>query len=44
MKTRILICITAFLFTLNLVIPTTVLSQGPPPDKKWKGEGEVLEF
>jgi dienelactone hydrolase len=44
MKTRILIFITAFLFTLNFLIPTKVLSQGPPPAKKWKGEGEVLEF
>ena len=44
MKTRIIIFITAFLFTLNLLIPTTVLSSGPPPAKKWKGEGEVLEF
>ena len=45
MKTRIIIFITAFLFTLNLLIPTTVLSSnGPPPVKKWKGEGEVLEF
>ena len=45
MKTRILIIITAFLFTLNLVIPTKVLSQeGPPKDKKWKGEGTVIEF
>jgi dienelactone hydrolase len=45
MKTRIIIFITAFLFALNFLIPTTVLSSnGPPPDKKWKGEGEVLEF
>jgi dienelactone hydrolase len=45
MKTRIIIFITAFLFGLNFVIPTTVLSSnGPPPDKKWKGEGEVIEF
>ena len=44
MKTRIIIFITAFLFALNFLIPTTVLSSGPPPAKKWKGEGEVLEF
>ena len=44
MKTRIIIFITAFLFVLNFLIPTTVLSSGPPPAKKWKGEGEVLEF
>ena len=44
MKTRILIFITAFLFALNILIPMTVLSSGPPPAKKWKGEGEVLEF
>ena len=44
MKTRIIIFITAFLFALNFLIPTTVLSSGPPPAKKWKGEGEVIEF
>ena len=45
MKTRIIIFVTAFLFALNFLIPTTVLSSnGPPPAKKWKGEGEVLEF
>jgi len=44
MKTRIIIFITTFLFALNFLIPTTVLSSGPPPAKKWKGEGEVLEF
>ena len=44
MKTRIIIFITAFLFTLNFLIPTKVLSGGHPPAKKWKGEGEVLEF
>ena len=44
MKTRIIIFVTAFLFTLNFLIPTTVLSSGHPPPKKWKGEGEVLEF
>ena len=44
MKSRIIIFITAFLFVLNFLIPTTVLSSGPPPAKKWKGEGEVLEF
>ena len=33
------------LFLFNLAIPTTVLSQeGPPKDKKWKGEGTVIEF
>jgi len=44
MKTRILIFITAFLFTLNFVIPTAVLSEGPPPAKEWKGEGTKIEF
>ena len=37
MKTRILIFITAFLFTLNFFIPTTVLSGGHPKPKEWKG-------
>ena len=44
MKSRIIIFITAFLFVLNFLISTSVLSSGPPPAKKWKGEGEVLEF
>jgi hypothetical protein len=45
MKTRVFIFIGTFLFALSFMIPTTVLSSnGPPPDKKWKGEGEVLEF
>ena len=44
MKTRIIIFITAFLFALNFLIPTTVLSRGPQPAIKWKGEGEVIEF
>ena len=44
MKTRILIFITTFLFVLNFLMPVTVLSSGPPPAKKWKGEGEVIEF
>ena len=45
MKTRIIIFITAFLFALNFLIPTTVLSSnGPPPAKQWKGPGEKIEF
>ena len=45
MKKILLILVTAFLLIFNLVIPTTVLSQeGPPKDKKWKGEGTVIEF
>ena len=44
MKTRILIFITAFLFISNLVTPTAVLSEGPPPAKEWKGEGTKIEF
>ena len=45
MKARIFIFATVFLLAFNLAIPTTVLSQeGPPKDKKWKGEGTVIEF
>ena len=45
MKKILLILVTTILFVFNLVIPTEVLSSnGPPKDKKWKGEGEVLEF
>ena len=33
------------LFVFNLLMPTEVLSSnGAPKDKKWKGEGEVIEF
>ena len=34
----------AFLLIFNLVMPTTVLSAGPPPAKEWKGEGTKIEF
>ena len=45
MKKILLILATVLLFVFNLVMPTEVLSSnGPPKDKKWKGEGEVLEF
>jgi len=45
MNKLIIILVTAFLLISNLVMPTTVLSEnGPPPDKKWKGEGTVIEF
>jgi len=45
MKKIFLILITVLLFVFNLATPTTVLSQeGPPKDKKWKGEGTVIEF
>ena len=44
-KILISILVTALLFVFNLAITTTVLSQeGPPKDKKWKGEGTVIEF
>ena len=45
MKKNIIILVTAFLFIFTLVIPTEVLSSnGAPKDKKWKGDGEVIEF
>ena len=45
MKKNIIILVTAFLFISTLVIPTEVLSSnGAPKDKKWKGEGTVIEF
>ena len=45
MKKILLILVTTILFVFNLVMPTEVLSSnGAPKDKKWKGEGEVLEF
>ena len=44
-KKILLILATVLLFVFNLATPTTVLSQeGPPKDKKWKGEGTVIEF
>ena len=33
-----------FLVIFILVIPTTVLSSGPPKPKQWKGPGEKIEF
>jgi len=33
-----------FLVIFILVIPTTVLSEGPPKPKEWKGPGEKIEF
>jgi dienelactone hydrolase len=44
MRALIFILFVTFLLISNLLIPTTVLSDGAPPDKKWKGEGEVIEF
>ena len=44
MKKNIIILVTAFLFISNLVTPTAVLSEGPPPAKEWKGEGTKIEF
>ena len=45
MKKILLVLATVLLFVFNLATPTTVLSQeGPPKDKKWKGEGTVIEF
>jgi hypothetical protein len=46
MKKLIIILVTAFLLTFNLVIPTTVLAgdPGPPKEKEWKGKGEKIEF
>ena len=44
MKKILLILVTAFLFVFNLVIPTTVLSEGHPKPKEWKGEGTKIEF
>ena len=44
MKKILLILVTALLFVFNLVIPTTVLSEGHPKPKEWKGEGTKIEF
>jgi len=44
MKKHIIILVTAFLLIFNLVIPTTVLSEGHPKPKEWKGEGTKIEF
>jgi len=43
MKKILLILATVLLFVFNLVIPTTVLSEGHKP-KEWKGEGTKIEF
>ena len=44
MKKHIIVLVTAFLLIFNLVIPTTVLSEGHPKPKEWKGEGTKIEF
>ena len=44
MKTSISVLVATFLLIFNLITPTATLSDGAPPDKKWKGEGEVIEF
>ena len=44
MKKHIIVLVTAFLLIFNLVIPTTVLSEGHPKPKEWKGEGKKIEF
>ena len=44
MKKHIIILVTAFLLISNLVISTTVLSEGHPKPKEWKGEGTKIEF
>ncbi len=38
------IFITVFFLIFNLVMPSKVLSEGPPPAKEWKGEGTKIEF
>ncbi len=44
MKIKISIFLTICLIAFNLVMPTAVLSEGPPPAKEWKGEGTKIEF
>ena len=44
MKKHIIVLVTTFLLIFNLVIPTTVLSEGHPKPKEWKGEGTKIEF
>ena len=44
MKPSISVLVATFLLIFNLITPTATLSDGAPPDKKWKGEGEVIEF
>jgi dienelactone hydrolase len=38
------IFITVFFLIFNLVMPSKVLAEGPPPAKEWKGEGTKIEF
>ena len=44
MKIKISIFLIICLIAFNLVIPTTVLSEGPPKPKEWKGEGTKIKF
>ena len=41
MKPPIIILASVIFFISNLVFAE---DRGPPPDKKWKGKGEVIEF
>jgi len=39
MKPSIFVLVAAFLLIINLITPTAILSDGPPPVSQWKGEG-----
>ena len=41
MKSRVIILVGIIFFISNLVLAA---DPGPPPEKKWKGKGEVIEF
>ncbi len=44
MKKILTTIILNFLVIFILVIPKTVLSDGPPKLKQWKGKGTIIEF
>jgi len=44
MKKILTTIILHFLVIFSLVIPKTVLSDGPPKLKQWKGKGTIIEF
>ena len=44
MKLSISVLVAAFLLIFNLITPTAILSDGPPPVTQWKGEGTKIKF
>ena len=44
MKLRVIILASIIFFIFNLITPTAILSDRPPPIPQWKGEGTKIKF